>query len=515
MRIPSRLLAVAVALVPLPALAEEPPQAGEPRSSQETSEQEDAMFGGSDRASGEDALFGDAGPSAATPPAAAPSGEDANLVAGDSNAYASAVAAVNDKLQIGGRALFQGAYLHFENSPREPQDESLSAPSLLDVYFDGRPNDRLRFYGRGRLSYSLDQSSREARAAVGTSAAITANPSAAVDQLWLNFDLDRKLFVTLGKQRIRWGAGRFWNPTDFLNQQRLNPLTVFDLRLGAPLVKLHVPVESLGWNFYGIVDLQTAVSSTNPTGQLTPASVGGAVRAELLLGPVETALTAYLKPLQVETSTGVFERKLSTKLGADFSFPLGPLDLRLESALLHDPSVRYWEGELDFGTLTLPTLLDRSDQWIPQVVAGVEYAVQYSEQDSVTFSAEYFFNDAGYSNKNLYPWLLFNGVNPLYLGRQYLSLGATLLGPGNLNDTAFIGQALTNLNDGSWLSRLIVSQAILTNLSLSLFLEYHFGNPGEFRQRLEIPAGLLPQAPNGLVIPAQQFNAFLSLSVVI
>ena len=60
----------------------------------------------------------------------------------------------------------------------------------------------------------------------------------------------------MGLQRIKWGSGRFWNPTDFLNQQRKDPLDFFDKRLGVAMLKLHLPLEAQGWNIYGIVDFE-------------------------------------------------------------------------------------------------------------------------------------------------------------------------------------------------------------------------------------------------------------------
>jgi len=68
-----------------------------------------------------------------------------------------------------------------------------------------------------------------------------------LDQMWLRFDIKHTVFVTAGRQHVRWGTARFWTPTDFLHIQHRNPLDVFDARTGTTMIKVHVPWEQ-GWN---------------------------------------------------------------------------------------------------------------------------------------------------------------------------------------------------------------------------------------------------------------------------
>lgn len=75
-------------------------------------------------------------------------------------------------------------------------------------------------------------------------------PRVLLDQLWLRFGLWHALFVTAGRQHVRWGTAQIWTPADFLHLQRRNPLNPFDARRGTDVVKLHLPIESAAWNFY-------------------------------------------------------------------------------------------------------------------------------------------------------------------------------------------------------------------------------------------------------------------------
>lgn len=68
------------------------------------------------------------------------------------------------------------------------------------------------------------------------------------------------------------------------------------------MVKIHVPVESLGWNFYGIL-LNDNVTTVD--------RLGVAGRGEFVIGPVEIGLT------------GMVKRGVDPKIGLDWSAASG------------------------------------------------------------------------------------------------------------------------------------------------------------------------------------------------
>ncbi len=289
----------------------------------------------------------------------------------------------------------------------------------------------------------------------------------ALDQLWLKFDIARVLFVTAGRQPLRWGSGRFWNPTDFLSQQFRDPLAVFDERLGSAALKLHLPIESLGWNFYAVANFEGADA---------PERVGGALRAEFLYGTTEVALTAAAR------------KDDPLRLGVSFSSGVGPFDVRGELALLHGVTEPHYEGPFDPETFLFPEAQDRSGAWIPRLTLGADLGIRYSDEDSLYVGAEYFFNDLGYEDPGLYPFLLLQGqFTPFYVGRHYAALYLLLPAPGRWNDTSFTLAAVGNLSDGSYLTRLDAQVTVLTELSVNAYLTYHFGNEGEMRLRIELP----------------------------
>jgi len=257
----------------------------------------------------------------------------------------------SDALKVGGTLNLYGQGYWQEG--RRFEQGAFSAPFLLDAYLDGRPTDRLRAYAQGRLQYDptrLAGAAASSTAAqptgqtslVGLTPSTPSNPSVLLDQLWLRFDLARVAYFTIGRQKVRWGVSRIWYPTDFLNAQPRDALNPFDVRLGVNMVKVHVPVESLGWNFYayGLLDAVNVTSSG-----VTLEQLGGAVRAEFVLGPAELGLG------------GVWQQGRRPRYGVDLSTALGPVDVYAEVALRDARDFVLFRYPSD---LSLDTLLTRS-----------------------------------------------------------------------------------------------------------------------------------------------------------
>lgn len=438
---------------------------------EERDPRDDAFFGGDDR----DALFfgGADDPLLTGAPAdqsirPEETQEEGRLLSSDD--IEARLGLVENRLDIGGFLFLRMDY--GARTQGNPESFPIGSPNLLDLYLDARPNDRLRAFVRGRATHSFLREQEELSPLAGGQVGGT---QVALDQLWLKFDLDHRLYVTAGRQPIRWGAGRFWNPTDFLNQQRRDPLAVFDERLGVSLLKLHLPVEASGWNFYALANLEDAGR---------PEEIGGALRAEKLIGLTEVSLSVAARkdqPLQ---------------LGADASFPVGLFDFRIETALLRGVQRNFYRGpvSLDPERPRLPTAFSREDEWIPQVVVGAEIGIPYGDDDSLILGAEYFYNGMGVEEPTLYPWLLFTGdFTPLYLGRQYAGVYASAIGPGSWNDTTLIASLLSNLTDGSFLTRFDWRVRLLTYLDFNAYAAFHFGNEGEFHFALRLPAVEVPE----------------------
>ena len=453
-----------------------------------------------------------------SPVAATKAGEDArdqlNLGTPGQAPRFSPEVAPEDPLKIGGQI-----YLRAQTSALQDQaarDWSLSSPSLLDVYMDVRPNDRVRGFVLGRMIFDPtlpDSASPNLSLAAGGSQGgfsnggtaslsslfgvqATRTPRVLLDQMWLRFDIKHAVFVTAGRQHVRWGTARFWTPTDFLHIQHRNPLDVFDARTGTTMIKLQVPWEAQGFNFYAY-GLTEGADATP-----TASQVAGAARAEMVLGTGEVGAGALV------------QRGHKPKLAADFSAGIWDLDFYGEAALRFAQDIdRVRTSGIDPSSVTLgPVPTGSVDQAAltqylgpaidalypvvlhyrgvkPQVTGGVSYSFQYADKDVFTLGAEYFYNGLGYSDTAVYPGLILPHSQPLrepatffYLGRQYVGVFVTMPAPYSWDNTTFTLSNLANLSDLSGITRLDYSLILLTHLRFEAFGAVHWGKrEGEFR----------------------------------
>jgi len=495
-----------------------------------TAAREAALFG-DDR---EAALFG-ATESATAATESKPASQD-DLGTGEQDSLGRLTDRLDDMqsaLAIGGVMWLQLQYSALDRGPWK--NFALNSPSFADPYLDARPSERLRGYIQGRLTHDFTVAS-DARGLNGQPLTRT---QVALDQLWIKLDVDQKVFVTAGRQRIRWGVSRIWNPTDFLNPQRLDPLAFLDLRLGVGLLKLHLPLEAQGFNFYGIINFEEAGN---------PGQLGGALRAEFAFETTEISFSASLRQNQLrfsdtadlcaslgldlsletfrqacpDSGLGANRRVWSPRLGFDLSTGLWLLDLRAEGALIYGENRAFVDGTVGSNPLRFPTLFTREDEWILQLVAGVELTVAYGDRDNLVLGAEYFYNGEGYSRGQRADILLLTDIlasqtgrglgafSPLYLGRHYAAVYLVLLQPGNFNDTTIILNAIGNLSDRSFTGRVNYTVRLLTFLDISAFFAANFGNEGELNLAVDLPAVEL--GPGQTLFPAvQQAGPLLSL----
>lgn len=414
----------------------------------------------------------------------------------------------DDTLRVGGQLYVRGATSWQEGV--DPEDWTLASPNLLDLYVDARPNERVRAFVLGRMSYdpTLDGDVVEpglADLGLVLGGERPDNPDAVLDQLWVNFDVGRRVFVTAGKQHVKWGVGKFWNPTDYLHSVRRDPLAVFDPRTGTTMVKLHVPWEARGWNAYGVLVLDDTAARPVATRRLGRLGAGG--RVEAVLGTMEVGLDALLRDGR------------RPRFGADVSFGVWELDLYAEAALRSGGEIERWA--LDGTTLRR---VDH-DGLTPQLVLGGSWSRNYTDDDVFTVGAEYFYDDTGYDDATIYPYLLAVPVvfgpeepspfSPFYLGRHQAGAFLSLPAPGSWNDTTFTLSALGNLSDRSLVVRLDHSVLANTYLRVETYVAGHLGaRRGEHRLGLDV-AGAFPGVPLPPGVPGEVPPAVLDLGIAL
>src|SRR5690606_35874032 len=145
------------------------------------------------------------------------------------------------------------------------------------------------------------------------------------------------------------------------------------------------------------------------------------------------------------------------KFGADISAGFFGWNFRGEVALQTGVKSTFWRGDLDLDPdrQRFPVGYQRPDDLILQFVLGAEVPISYGQSDTLIVGLEYFYNDAGYENSDLYTWMLIRGdFTPLFVGRQYAGLYVAAPYPFIFDDTTINFTTLANVSDGSWLLRL-------------------------------------------------------------
>jgi hypothetical protein len=395
-----------------------------------------------------------------------------------------------DPLTIGGVLYLRSNVTALEHTP--PSQWTYSVPTLTDVYLDARPTDRLRGFVLGRMQFdpTISTGGTGSGIAGATTVASPSNPQVLLDQLWLRFDAERTAFFTVGRQHVKWGVGRFWNPTDYLHAVKRDPLAVFDERTGTTMARVDLPWEKLGWNlsamaiFEPLVNQATSpfLTSASGTSQVTDGTaragssqlgtVGAGARAEIVLGSWEFGLD------------GAVQRGIRPRFGFDVSAGIWELDFRGELALRTSSDVPLYRGDV-----TSFSTFEPRDRWI-QAVGGIEWSHKYSDEDLFTIGAEYYHNSNGYTDKAIYPVLLAeNAFTPFYLGQDYVGAYLSLPRPGSWNLHTITLSSLWNLSDESGVVRLDWTVSILTYLQLELYAQGHLGDlGGEFRLQVDVPS---------------------------
>ncbi len=368
-------------------------------------------------------------------------------------------------------------------------DGTLAGPSLIDAFADVRPVDRIRAYAQ--LRFSFDYTVEDGEQNAFGQALVPFDIQLA--QAWAKFDLGQVAYITAGRQRIRWGTGRFWNPTDFVNQEIRNSIDFFDQRVGVDLVKVHFPFEQLGWNLYLI---------TTFNGVDLASDTGLAARAEFVFGEAELALSSAVR------------KDAPLRFGADVSAGVWLFDVRGEAVVSRGLGRPLFKGELDFAQGVFPEEVDpEDDDWWFQGVVGAEATVKYSDTDTFSVGAEYFYNQAGYASAELYPFLFLNrAFVPLYTGQHYAGVYAFAASPFDFKDLTVTASTLGNLSDLSFLSRLDFQYTILQYLTVNTFVAAHLGNVGELKLGLEVdPVPVV--LPNGFVLQNDRLDVGVALRV--
>jgi hypothetical protein len=286
-----------------------------------------------------------------------------------------------DRAEIGGRVRIESSTLFLKSQKFENAETTNG--SGAEIYIDAKGHDGGRAFLRAQVKQP----------------ATTGSPSLSVDEAKLQLTLKESVFLTAGRQKIKFGAAKFFNPTDFLNQEARSPFELEDRRSGVDALKVHVPVGIS--NFYGI--------ALTPQNQKL-GNTGAYARAESAFSWGEVSLST----LEVKGK--------QTSVGADVSAAVGDFDIFAEGAFAKHA----------------------------RISTGFVYEMKLNDTDSMALTAEYHFNESGLTQKSDYATAIQSGTHrPLELAREYFAASLYLANPKALSKTTFLVTAITNISDSS------------------------------------------------------------------
>ncbi|MBN2324379.1 MAG: hypothetical protein JXQ30_11640 [Spirochaetes bacterium] len=228
---------------------------------------------------------------------------------------------------------------------------------------------------------------------------------AELSELFLSFDVYKKVFFRLGYQLVAWGPSFFWTPVDFINRDKLDPLAQLDLRTGKPGAKITVPFE--GSNLVLFFDFSQSIDEASTTASIEDRTRVGARFDTVILG-YELGLSTYLG------------NGLTTLWGLDFSGVLFRSDFYGEVAVSKGSNTQKARAAAVPSTYEL---------YYPQeivVATSLGLAKSFGEFKRWTVRGEAYFNSNGYGADAPYSYLLTQNLfSPLYMGMLYGYLSVT------------------------------------------------------------------------------------------
>ncbi len=229
-----------------------------------------------------------------------------------------------------------------------------------------------------------------------------------------------KAEVTVGRQRIAWGTGFAWNPTDLLNP--FNPAAI-ELQEKEGVDAVHVAL---------------------PLGELSRIEAAYAPGRGRLKSSYASKVSGHLGEYDFSFMSGRFRGQ--TAVGGDFAGYLGNAGFR---------------GEFSY------TFSGRDGNFLRAVVN-----TDFNFPHNFYALAEFYYNGQGESDKKSYNFFDLANGETFNLAKVYAALSVSKSLTPLLNSGVY---AIFNLNDGSGLAGPTLTYSLATNLELSASGYFLFG----------------------------------------
>ena len=302
----------------------------------------------------------------------------------------------------------------------DADSESLATDLGGTLFFDARPSETFRVFGKLEVDYVPDPDDPDGEAF---------HFDTGIFELFSDFQWGDWVFFRAGKQRADWGVGRFFSPADLISLVTIDPNDPDAEREGPVAVKAQAPIGVHNAYLYLLTDALQE-----------PLDVGVAARAEVVVGSFEIGFGGLLQDALVP-------KGMVTATAA-----LGDFDLFGE-LLVQQGTERNLITEP--GTLPADVVAaEDRDDWFLSATVGASYLLT---DPSLIVMAQYYYNPLGYPDSELRDEALALSLLPdppivpldlLFFGTHYAAAAVSWSDIADTDISASLSW-VGNLSDGS------------------------------------------------------------------
>lgn len=298
-------------------------------------------------------------------------------------------------------------------------------------------------------------------------------------ELFVDFNLDKKIYFRTGKQVVQWGRCYLWNPTDLVNVEKKSFVDKIGPREGTCGIKAHAPFGT-ALNMYGFV-------STVQTDRAE--DVAGTYKLEFLAGGTEMAFSMW------------GARNHRPVGGYDISTKLFDIDIKGEASVSYGSNDEKVRAN---GTTHALETYRENNTVIPKICIDFGHAFDaFDQTDKIQVNLEGFYNGGGYAGNvlndtNAYPYdapvtVTANGktatlaggskaaylygsglYQPGYLSRYYAALFTTVNSFITTSMT-LTANLITNVAQKSGMASAMLSYQTLSGFKAGAMVNGYFG----------------------------------------
>ncbi len=195
-----------------------------------------------------------------------------------------------------------------------------------------------------------------------------------VQELFADFNWDRKLFFRFGKSFIKWSKGYFWSPADIVNLSTIDAEDPTSERQGPVNLKINYPFSSNNLNLYLLLD-----------GAVVPEHTAFVLNSEFVIGDFEVGFGAYYKYDHAPRLVSLF----SGSIGEIGVFGEGVVSFGSDRVFVRESRIQD-ETFVKLDTYTV--------DWLP-FFSGTIGGMYMNNDINMNIIGQYFFNGEGYAEK--------------------------------------------------------------------------------------------------------------------